>query len=398
MPDPAMPAEGSIYLDNAATSFPKPNSVYDAVDKYMRHNGAAIGRGSHSASDSVTRVVGQCRQRLAKILDAESSDRIAFTFNCTDSLNLLLRGVLRHGDRVVTTKLEHNSVLRPLHQLRSSHNVDVAQVDFDPESGLVNVNQLAEELSRQPTRLVVLNHASNVTGVVQPVAEVAALAHKHGALLLLDAAQTVGHLPFSVRDVKVDLLAAAGHKGLLGPLGTGILYVRDGLDGDIVATRSGGTGTASESIEQPVDMPTKFESGNMNAPGLAGLNAATEWLLENGIEDLHRRATEQTERLATVLQEICGVSVYGHNGGSINTGIASFTIKNLDSREAATIVEQSFGIQCRAGLHCAPLVHEVLGTAASGGTLRFSVGPFTTDQHINAAVSAVNEIAQSFAV
>ncbi len=261
-----------IYLDNAATSFPKPEAVYAAVDAYMRNNGAAIGRGSHSASDSVTRIVEQCRQRDATILDAESSDRIAFTFNCTDSLNLLLRGFLNHGDRVVTTKLEHNSVLRPLHQLQREMDVDVVHVGFDCSTGIVDTDAIAAEVNRLPTRLVVLNHASKVTGIVQPVADVAAIAHNCGALLLLDAAQTVGHIPFSLQELGVDFLAAAGHKGLLGPLGTGVLYVREGIDNQLRPARSGGTGTASESVEQPSKMPCKMESGNMNAPGLAGLN------------------------------------------------------------------------------------------------------------------------------
>ena len=402
MPEqPSPDVSAPVYLDNAATSFPKPDAVYDAVDAYLRHNGAAIGRGTHSASDAASRMVEQCRQRIARILDAESSDRIAFTFNCTDSLNLLLRGIINRGDRVVTTKLEHNSVLRPLHQLRNEADVDVVHVEFDRATGLVDVDEIASELQRRPTRLVVLNHASNVTGVVQPVAEVAEVTHQHGALLLLDAAQTVGHLPFSVRDLKVDVLAAAGHKGLLGPLGTGILYVRPGLEDKIRAVRSGGTGTSSESIDQPSTMPTKFESGNMNAPGLAGLNAATEWLLCEGIDKLHDQAAFQTTRLVAALANISGVTVFGHDNNATpasNTGIVSFTIVNLDSREAATILEQSFNVHCRAGLHCAPLVHNVLGTRESGGTLRFSVGPFTRDDQIDSAITAVQQIAASFMV
>ena len=392
--------DATVYLDNAATSFPKPESVYDAVSTYMRYNGAAVGRSTHAAAEAATRVVEQCRQRLSVILDAESSDRIAFTFNCTDSLNLLLRGCLEDGDRVVASELDHNSVLRPLKQLQKEMNLDVAFAEFDPNSGLIDVNQTETLLKAAPTKLVVLNHASNVTGVVQPLEDIAAVAERYGAMLLLDAAQTAGHIPFSVQQPQIDLLAAAGHKGLLGPLGTGIAYIRRDMDNRIRPVRCGGTGTKSESAEQPETMPSKLESGNMNAPGLAGLNAAAEWLLNSNIEQLHKQAADQTVRLAESLQELPGIRVCCAEAvierRVQNTGIVSFTIENLDSREAATILEQSFGIGCRAGLHCAPQAHKRLGTLESGGTIRLSVGPFTTDDHIAAAVDAVKQICQHF--
>ncbi len=388
------PCTGAIYLDNAATSFPKPECVYSAVDTYMRQMGVAFGRGSHTGTSDAARLVAQCRQRLARILDAESGDRVAFTFNCTDGLNLLLRGVLRTGDRVVTTTLEHNSVLRPLQQLKSELQLDVVHVDFDADSGLVNAEVFARELRSQHTRLALLNHASNVTGVVQPVRVISAAAHETGTLLMLDTAQTVGHIPFSVRDLNIDLLASAGHKGLLGPLGTGIVYIRNGLEDELLPARCGGTGTDSESLVQPAVMPTRFESGNLNMPGLAGLNAAAEWILQQSVDGLHSRISQLSTRLSDSLRGIPGVTVFG--GADVqNVGIVSFTLDGMDSQDVAAVLDQSFQIRCRAGLHCAPLVHRRLGTISAGGTVRLSPGPLTNQADVDTAAEAVTQLAAS---
>jgi cysteine desulfurase / selenocysteine lyase len=384
----------TIYLDNAATSFPKPDCVYAATDTYMREMGVAFGRGSHAGTSDAARLVAQCRQRLARILDAESGDRVAFTFNCTDGLNLLLRGLLRKGDRVVTSTLEHNSVLRPLQQLKSELDLDLVHVDFDADIGVVDAEAFAQVLHSKQTRLAVLNHASNVTGVVQPVETISAAANETGALLMLDAAQTVGHLPFSVRDLNVDMLASAGHKGLLGPLGTGIVYIREGLEAEVLPIRSGGTGTDSESLLQPAVMPTKFESGNLNMPGLAGLNAAAEWILQQSVDGLHAQISQLATRASESLRKISGVRVFG--GAAVqNVGIVSFTLDGMDSQDVAAVLDQSFQIRCRAGLHCAPLVHKTLGTIPAGGTVRLSPGPFTVQADVEKAVEAVTQLAAS---
>ncbi len=385
----------SHYLDNAATSFPKPECVYAAADACLRGGGAAFGRGSHSGTEDVGRLVRQCRQRVAQLIDAGHPNQLAFTFNCTDGLNLLLRGLLKPGDRVVTTTLEHNSVLRPLEQLASEFAVEIERVPFDPISGIVDVAQFAVALNLRPARLAIVNHASNVTGTVQPIGELTQAAHDAGALMLLDAAQTVGHWPLSVRETGVDLLAAAGHKGLPGPLGTGFVYVRDGLQGDIRPIRCGGTGTSSESLTQPVDMPQKLESGNLNVPGLAGLNAAAAWVSEQTVAVLHGRINELTATLANELQATSGVTVYGFDP-AMNAGIVSFNIADLDCREVAVLLEQTAGVRCRAGLHCAPLAHRTLGTFDRGGTVRLSPGPFSTADDIRCAVQAVQTIAASF--
>ncbi|MEZ6129453.1 MAG: aminotransferase class V-fold PLP-dependent enzyme [Planctomycetaceae bacterium] len=388
----------AIYLDNAATSFPKPECVYVAADTCLRSGGVAFGRGSHAAGDTAGQMVAVCRQRLTKLLNAESSNRIAFTFNCTDGLNLLLRGLLNDGDRVVTTTLEHNSVLRPLQQLHSERQLDVVRIGFDVTSGLVDEQTLEDQLRKKTTRLVVLNHASNVTGVVQRAQQIARLAHSAGALILLDAAQTVGHLPVDVQELGVDFLATAGHKGLLGPLGTGLVYVADGRENQLRPVRCGGTGTVSEQLEQPAAMPTKLESGNLNMPGLAGLNAAAEWLLQHSPATLHASVNEHCLRLKTGLSSIPGVTLLCGSADEPNAGVVSFTIADADSREVATILDQSFGIQCRAGLHCAPLVHAALHTAAFGGALRFSPGPFTTQKEITTAIDAVKTVTEAFQV
>lgn len=396
MPETVNTANQTTYLDNAATSFPKPEAVYREVDTWMRRGGIAFGRGSHSAGNDAANMVAVCRTRLAQLLNAESSDRIAFTFNCTDGLNLLLRGILREGDRVVTTDLEHNSVLRPLRQLQDELKLDIVRVGFDPVSGIVNEAALKDELSKASTRLVVLNHASNVTGVIQPAESIAAAAHAAGALFLLDAAQTIGHLPVDLQKIGADLMATAGHKGLLGPLGTGLIYVREGLDKTLRPIRCGGTGTVSEQLSQPETMPTRMESGNMNMPGLAGLGASVHWLLQHDIAAMHADVTARVVDLHASLSAIKGIQTFGNPAATANAGIVTFTLNDVDSHEVATILDQSFGIQCRSGLHCAPLVHETLGTLGSGGTVRFSPGPFTTDEDLSAAIEGVKQIASAF--
>ena len=261
-----------IYLDNAATSFPKPESVYAAMDDYNRRNGAAIGRGAYRAAIDATAIVQRCRRKIADLLGAEGPERILFTFNGTDSLNLALHGVLQAGDHVITSVVDHNSVLRPLSELRRKLGVEVTHVGANP-AGKVDPLDFKRAL-RPNTKLIALIHASNVTGTIQPIAAVGQIAREAGVLFLVDAAQTAGHLPIDLRNLPVDILAAPGHKGLLGPLGTGVLYVRPGIEQRLASFRQGGTGTRSEDDMQPESLPDKYESGNHNAPGLAGLEAA----------------------------------------------------------------------------------------------------------------------------
>ncbi len=387
-----MNAPRRIYLDNAATSWPKPEAVYAAVDRYQRENGAPAGRSGYHEAAEAGRIVSDLRRRLAEFIEAPSGKQIVFGQNGTDCLNLALHGLLRAGDHVVTTVAEHNSVLRPLRTLEETGGVSVTRVACDG-SGMVDPGDIAAAITEN-TRLVAVVHASNVTGAVQPVTEIARAAHERGALVLVDACQTLGHRPLSVLSSEIDLLAASGHKGLLGPLGTGLLYIRAGLEVDLEPRREGGTGTRSEEDRQPSGMPEKFESGNLNMPGLAGLAAGLAWLRDQGLHALHRRQ-QRLEELLTGLREIHGVRVYGPEKLEDRVGVVSFTLEGFDPQEIASTLDSVYRIQVRPGLHCAPRMHEALGTLNRGGTVRLSVGPYTTPEDTAAVVAALGEISSA---
>ena len=384
-----------IYLDNAATSFPKPTAVYDAVDRYQRSSGVSIGRGAYREAIESQRMLDQCRQRAAMLLGAKSPDRIVFTYSGTDGLNMALGGLCHPDDHVVTSELEHNSVLRPLRWLSETRGVEVTFV-APRNNGRIEPADVRAAL-RPNTRLVAIQHASNVTGVVQPIAEIGEVARANGSLMLVDAAQTAGHLPINLSQMPVDLLACPGHKGLLGPLGTGLVYLRPGIEQQLDCYRLGGTGTQSEDDHQPTQMPERYESGNHNAPGLAGLNAALEYLQSETVETVRRAEVELTGRLVEGLRSLARVTVSGQASRGEQTlpqvGVVSFNVKGFAPHEAASILDDSFGIQARAGLHCAPGVHRWLGTLAGGGTVRLSVGSFTTVNDIDHALASVRELA-----
>jgi len=308
-------------------------------------------------------------------------------------LNLALHGWLGAGDHAVTTVAEHNSVLRPLRELIERRQISVARVSTDAV-GLVDPDEIRRAL-RPNTRLVAVVHASNVTGAIQPVREIGEIVRAHGAAFLIDAAQTLGHLPINVDELNADFLAAPGHKGVLGPLGTGLLYIRDGRQAELQSLRQGGTGTRSQEDRQPDSMPDKFESGNLNMPSLAGLAAALEFLEREKITAIEARESDLTEHLRSGLRAIDGVTLYGPDKPAQRVGVVSLNIRGYDPQEAAMLLDSSFGIQVRGGLHCAPLMHERLGTLAAGGTVRFSIGPFNTRADIDTAIAAVTEIAKN---
>ena len=382
-----------MYLDNAATSFPKPDCVCDAVDHWMRGGAASVGRGTHRQAEVASQLIDECRRQLATLLGITTPAQIVFTLNCTDSLNTVLQGLLKPGDAVVATALDHNSVLRPLEALRKRSGVHVETIPFDPVTGLIDQQRFSDVLASGDFRLVVLNHASNVTGRVQPVADLARIAHANGAFVLLDAAQTAGHWPLNMTELDVDFLAAAGHKGLLGPLGTGILCIRRGLETKLQPLRFGGTGTSSESLTQPDHMPARFESGNLNLPGIAGLHAASKWILTEGVETLQARIHTAIRRLLDELGRIDNVNILRPCLEHDNCGIVAFNIEGMDCRDVAMILDQSFDIQVRAGLQCAPLLHELLQTTNQHGAVRLSPGVFTTEDDISNVLNAVREIA-----
>lgn len=380
-----------IYLDNAATSWPKPDAVYQAVDRYQREIGAPAGRSAYEEAMSVGKLVDDSRLAVARLIGASDPRQVIFAFNGTDALNLAIHGLLRPGDRVVTTVAEHNSVLRPLRDREQRGEVEVVRVGCDPQ-GLIRIDELQAAL-KQNTRLVAVTHASNVTGTLQDIETIGRIAHQQGALVLIDAAQSLGHVPIDVSRLPIDLLAAPGHKGLLGPLGTGLLYLRPGMEQELAPLRQGGTGTRSEEDTQPLDLPERYESGNLNAPGIVGLGAGVRWLLDRGIARQREHEIDLTQRLYDGLREIPGVQVYGPSNPEQRVGVVSITLSGYDPQELALVLDSACRVQVRAGLHCAPLMHRSLGTLAGGGTVRFSLGAFTTSDEIDTAIRAVSEIA-----
>lgn len=383
----------SLNFDNAATSFPKPEAVYAAVDQYNRMNGAPVGRSTSGRAAELERTVSVCRGRLAEFFRAESASRIAFTFNGTDSLNLAIHGLLRPGDHVVSSVIEHNSIIRPL-RFQQDRGVTVSWVQPGSDGLLKPADVMAA--IRPETRLVALTHGSNVTGAIQPIPDIGLALRPTGVPLLVDAAQTAGHIPIDVVDWGIGVLACSGHKGLLGPLGTGVLYVSPILDKQLIPIRQGGTGGRSEDDSQPGSMPEKLECGNHNSPGLVGLAAACDWLRTQSIAELRRQELMVIELLLSELQGVSGVRVHHSAALADSLPIVSVSFGDgLAPHDMATILDQNFGIQTRAGLHCAPRMHGWLGTLPAGGTLRLSPGRWTTSADISQVTTAIRDVAAS---
>jgi len=382
-----------IYFDNAATSWPKPPAVYEAVNHYLREVGAPAGRSGYAEAVDAAQQVARCRSEVASLLGLADPSHLIFTCNGTDSLNLVLHGLLRDGDHVVTTVVEHNSVLRPLAQLESARRIHVTHVGCDA-SGYVDPADIRRAM-RPATRLVAIIHASNVTGAVQDVAAIAHIAHAGGALLLCDAAQSLGHLPLDFAALDVDFLAAPGHKGLLGPLGTGVLAIRPGLADQLQSIRQGGTGSRSEEIRQPAVLPDKYEAGNLNVPGIAGLAAGAAYLRERGLETIAAHGQRLTSQLLEGLSAIDRIRVVGPKPNRLRVPLVSLVIDGYDPQEAALALDAAYRIQVRPGLHCAPLVHRALQTDTQGGTLRISLGPMNTLAEVDTAIAALAELAES---
>ena len=385
-----------IYLDNAATSYPKPDSVYAAIDQYNRNCGAPVGRGAYRKSVELQSDVDQCRKLAAEVLGAARPEEVSFTFNGTDSLNMIIHGVLKPGDHVITSDVEHNSILRPLQTLKERWGLEVTHVPANEQS-VVDPLTFKAAL-RNNTRLIILNHASNVTGSIQPIDAVGEIARQAGALFLVDAAQSVGHLPLNVTAQPIDFLACPGHKGLLGPLGTGLVYIRADLVDQVESLRQGGTGTSSEQETQPLTQPDKYEAGNHNTPGLVGLKAALEYVVQRGINDLRQHGQELTGRLLEGFQSLPGFQLPGPQRAENRVAVVSLVNQNVEPQVLASILDENFGIQIRAGLHCAPRIHRSIHSQEWGGTIRFSPGPFTTLSQIETTIAAMQELAVSFSV
>ncbi len=378
-----------IYLDHAATSWPKPDCVLDAMDRYARQCGASAGRGTYRSANEAASVVLSVRREIARHIGAASPSSISLHPSGTAALNAAIHGLLRPGDHVVTTAAEHNSVLRPLHFQKQQQKIELVVVPSDSHGRVSTKDVLAAMTDR--TRLVAVTHASNVTGTIQPIREIAQQLESHRAMLLCDAAQTFGYLPIDVASSGIDLLAAPGHKGGGGPLGTGFLYASPGCQRSLRPSIQGGTGSQSESLEMPCAYPEKLEPGNLNVPALAGWAAGLREAAE--AKEVQRRLGDLSQRLHTGLARIPGLRIFGE---ADRLPIASVSLPGISPTDLSSILDIEYGIETRAGLHCAALIHSHLGNTADG-TLRISGGRSTTDEEIDAVIEALATIASELA-
>jgi len=379
-----------LYLDNAATSWPKPPGVAAAMLAFLADVGANPGRSGHGRSIAAARIVSDAREAVAELVGASDPLRVVFGPNATTALNLALAGLLHPGDHAVCSAMEHNAVMRPLRALER-RGVELTVVPCAPTGELAVAD--VEAALRPHTRLVVLTHASNVTGTIMPIAEVGRLTRARGVLLLVDAAQSAGCLPVDVAADAVDLLAFTGHKGLLGPMGTGGLVLGDRVDvAALTPLVHGGTGSRSAEEVQPEFLPDRYEAGTPNVVGLAGLAVGVRWLLDRGVVEVRRHEVDLTGRLLAGLAGVPGVEVQGTQDATRRTATVSFTVTGVDPADAGLWLEDEAGILCRVGLHCAPAAHRTLGTFPTG-TIRFGLGVFTTVDDVDRAVAAVARLA-----
>lgn len=379
-------AEEPLYLDNAASSCPKPPQVYAAVEAAMRL-GANPGRSGHHASLEAARLIHDAREGVAALLNVADSSRVVFTFNASHALNAAFYGFLKPGDHVVTSSMEHNSVLRPLHDLSTSRGIEVSYLQADGE-GLIDPAAVAAAITPKTT-LVALTHGSNVCGSLVDAEAVGEICRSLGVKFLLDASQTVGALPVDVESFKVDMLAAPGHKGLLGPQGTGILYVREGIE--LTPFILGGTGFSSESLEMPSMMPERLEGGTLNTPGIAGLGAGVEYLAAFGVEKVRAKELEIIEYLTLEFAKRPEIITYGPTDPQKRVAVFSFNLRGRDGAHVGYVLDEVFNIAVRVGLHCAPQAHRTLGSYPEG-TVRASFGPFNTVEDGARLVGALDRI------
>lgn len=375
-----------IYLDNAATTMHKPQEVVDAVAAAMCSMGNA-GRGAHAASLGASRTVFETRERLAAFFHAENPKQIVFTANSTESLNVALKGTLKPGEHVISTVLEHNSVLRPLYALEEQ-GVEVTLLKSNLQ-GMIDYEDF-ERAIKENTKMIVCTHGSNLTGNVLDIKRIGQIAKKHGLLFVVDASQTAGVFPIDVQDMQIDILCFTGHKGLLGPQGTGGMYVREGVT--VRPLKVGGSGVQTYNKKHPTEMPTALEAGTLNGHGIAGLDAAIGYLEREGIDNIRAREQELMWKFYNGVKDIPNIKVYGDFSGAQRCAVVSLNIGDYDSSEVSDELLMTYGISTRAGGHCAPLMHEALGTAEQGA-VRFSFSHYNTDEEVETAIRAVKELA-----
>lgn len=381
-----------IYFDNAATSWPKPPEVAEAMTYFLTHVGASPGRSGHRLALEAGRIVYQTREALADLFHAPDPLRVVFAHNVTEALNLALTGLLHSGDHVIASSMEHNSMMRPLRELERQ-GVELSVVCCSPE-GLLNPEDVRGAI-RPTTRMIALNHASNVVGAIQPAAEIGSIARQHDLLFLLDAAQTAGAYPIDMQAEDIDLLGFTGHKSLYGPTGTGGLILGDRVPVEqLRPLKRGGTGSRSEEEEQPGFLPDMAESGTTNAVGLAGLLAGLRWIEAQSVKQIRRHEMILTQQLLDGLQRIAGVTVYGAQKAARRTAVVSFNLAGLQPSEVGLRLDDDFGILCRVGLHCAPAAHKTLNTFPVGA-VRFGLGAFNTPEEVAQALTAIEFLART---
>ena len=375
------------YLDNAATSFPKPEGVYTALDRFARSALANPGRAGHKMALAAEHALDDARHRLNRFFGGKSPERWVFTLNGTDALNMAFKGVLNDGDHVITTDLEHNSVSRPLVALAEANRITLTRIPADA-TGTIDPQAVRSAIGPK-TRLVAITHASNVLGTVQPIGDVGRIVREHDLLFLVDGAQTAGVIPIDVQAMCIDLLALPGHKSLFGPTGTGALYV--GTRSKVRAWREGGTGGDSSSPTQPAELPYFLEGGTPNVLGIAGLVAGLDFVEARGMAELHRHEMELCDQLRMALAEMPGFDVFGHGDAARRVGTVSFRCEMIAAPELGGILDQAFDIAVRPGLHCSPYIHKAVGSYPDG-LVRVSPGPFNTTADIDKLVGALKEV------
>jgi cysteine desulfurase family protein len=380
-----------IYFDNAASTWPKPPGVKEMMAEVIDQFAANPGRGGHILAMKASKTLFRTRVQVSRLFGIQNPNNLFFYLNATQALNQAIKGLLSEGDHVVTSSIEHNSVRRPLEYLRRTKNVQITYVD--PREDQLFYAEDFEQAIQPNTRLLVVSHASNLTGVILPVKELGEVAKKHGVTFLVDASQTAGILPIHVEEMNIHMLAFPGHKGLYGPQGTGGLYVHGDID--LEPLIHGGTGSQSEAIDQPSTRPDRYESGTANTVGLAGLLAGVNFVLEKGVENIHAHEWKLAKKAIVGLQAIPGVEVYGPDVEVERVGVVAFNIAGVDASEASFILDQQYGIATRAGYHCTPLGHKTAGTELKGA-VRASFGVFNTEEEVDTLLEAVKEIASAF--
>lgn len=380
-----------IYLDNSATSFPKPNEVYDFMINFYRQHGVNPGRTGFDAAIETGDLVTNTRKMLTKLFNGgDDYNRLTFSYNATDSLNMIIQGLAEKGAHVITTMLEHNSVLRPLYSLQQKGLIDVTYLPFD-ERGYVDPDDVKKAI-RPNTKFVVCTHCSNVIGTIQPLKEIGKICHDNGLIFVVDGSQGAGAVDLDMQAQNIDVYCFTGHKCLMGPTGIGGSYVREGIT--INHTRYGGTGVRSAVEGHLEEYPYRLEAGTMNLLGIAGLYAGVKWITEKGIMNIHDQEMRLWKKLRDGLREIDGVTVYCATSVENQNPVLSFNIKGSTAEKVGQFLDVDYEIACRTGLQCAPKVHMGIGSFDLHGTVRFSIGAFTTEEEIDTAIAAVKEIAE----